>query len=173
MSAVLALVADIPWRARLASLVAWLFNSLCLGLLPLMPLVMTLLLRDGRYVRNYRAYFRKFVVHFQALRQGPVQHYLADVFLRVQQVPAHIEGECVQCGNCCLDKRCAFLEPMGEGKLGCGIYGTYLRRFSNCGSFPLHAQDIARYQCPSYFVVPAPKTIWISKAPPEAAACKP
>ena len=164
MSVVLALVADLPWRARFSSLVAWMFNSLCLLLLPVMPVVMTILLRDLRFVRNYRVYLRKFVVHFQALREGPVQHYLADVFLREKQVPAHIEGECIQCGNCCLDKRCAFLEPVGEGKLGCGIYGTYLRRYSNCGSFPLHAHDIARYQCPSYFVVAAPKTIWIGKA---------
>jgi hypothetical protein len=165
MSAVLALVADIPWRARLAGLVALMFNGLCVLLLPVMPVVLTLLLRDLRFVRKYRVYLRKFVVHFQALREGPVQHYLADVFLRVKQVPAHIEGECIQCGNCCLDKRCAFLEPMGEDKWGCGIYGTYLRRYSNCGSFPLHAHDIARYQCPSYFVVSAPKTIWLNKAP--------
>ena len=80
MSAVLALVAELPWRARFASLVAWLFNSLCLLLLPVMPVVMSILLRDLRFVRNYRVYLRKFVVHFQALREGPVQHYLADVF---------------------------------------------------------------------------------------------
>jgi hypothetical protein len=67
----------------------------------------------------------------------------------------------VQCGNCCLNRQCAFLEPIADGKFQCGIYGSYLRRFSNCGSFPLHAQDIERYQCPSYFVESDPRAVWI------------
>ena len=59
-------------------------------------------------------------------------------------------------------KRCAFLESIDDGKYQCGIYGTYLRRFSNCGSFPLHAHDIERYQCPSYFVDGDPRAIWLT-----------
>ena len=60
MSAVLALVADLPWRARFASLIAWLFNGLCVLLLPVMPVVLTLLLRDLRFVLKYRVYLHKF-----------------------------------------------------------------------------------------------------------------
>ena len=93
-----------------------------------------------------------------------MEHYFRDVFLRVKQVPVTVYGECVQCGSCCLNKRCAFLEPIDGGKYQCGIYGTYLRKFSNCGSFPLHAQDIERYQCPSYFVEGDPRAIWLKSS---------
>ena len=95
------------------------------------------------------------------LPQGPVEHYFNDVFFRFKQVPVAIQGECVQCGNCCLNRRCAFLEPVAGGEYQCGIYGSYLRRFCNCGSFPLHAHDIARYQCPSYYVAGEQPIAWI------------
>jgi hypothetical protein len=39
-----------------------------------------------------------------------------------------------------------------------------LRRFSNCNSFPLHAQDIERYACPSYKVVPISQIQGLKKA---------
>ena len=76
-------------------------------------------------------------------------------------MPVAIHGECIQCGNCCLNRRCAFLEPVAGDKYQCGIYSSYLRRFSNCGSFPLHAHDIARYQCPSYYVAGEQPIAWI------------
>ena len=123
-------------------------------LMPLMPLIMSLLLWDGKYIKNYAQSIQKFQRHFNALRQGPVQHYFSDVWLQYKNIPVSIEGECVQCGNCCLNKQCAFLEPVGQDKYQCGIYNSMLRRFSNCNSFPLHAQDIERYACPSYKVVP-------------------
>ena len=137
------------------------FSSVCLQLVPLMPLLMAVLLLDRRFLTDYRAQRAKFKIHFQALSQGPVAHYFNDVFLRYKQVPVTVYGECVQCGNCCLNRQCAFLEPIADGKFQCGIYGSYLRRFSNCGSFPLHAQDIERYQCPSYFVESDPRAVWI------------
>ena len=42
-----------------------------------------------------------------------------------------------------------------------------MRRMSNCGSFPLHAHDIARYQCPSYFVAPAKPVLWLKPDNPD------
>lgn len=130
-------------------------------LVPVMPFVLAMLMMDRRFVSNYGYQIKKFRIHFQALSKGPVAHYFNDVFLRFKQVPVTVYGECVQCGNCCLNKQCAFLEPIDGGKFQCGIYGSYLRRFSNCGSFPLHAQDIERYQCPSYFVEGDPRVRWI------------
>ena len=149
------------WRHRLVALAAHVFSSVCLLLVPLMPLAMALLLLDRRFLTDYRAQRARFKTHFQALSKGPVAHYFNDVFLRFKQVPVTVYGECVQCGNCCLNRQCAFLEPIADGKFQCGIYGSYLRRFSNCGSFPLHAQDIERYQCPSYFVESDPRAVWI------------
>jgi len=75
----------------------------------------------------------------------------------------HHFGECFGATN----KRCAFLEPVAEDKFQCGIYGSFMRRMSNCGSFPLHAHDIARYQCPSYFVAPAKPVLWLRVDSPD------
>ena len=151
-------------RIQVVALAAPVFSSLCLFLVPLMPAIVAVLLWDWRFLKNYSAQRQKFRIQFQALSAGPVEHYFRDVFLRVKQVPVTVYGECVQCGSCCLNKRCAFLEPIDGGKYQCGIYGTYLRKFSNCGSFPLHAQDIERYQCPSYFVEGDPRAIWLKSS---------
>ncbi len=153
------------WRRSAVALLAKAFSWSCQGLLPVMPALMALLLLDRKFVANYRIYLAKFRIHFRALHQGPVEHYFNDVFFRFKQVPVAIQGECIQCGNCCLNRQCAFLEPVDGGKFQCGIYGSYLRRFSNCGSFPLHAHDIARYQCPSYFVAGQNPIVWHPKPP--------
>ena len=122
-------------------------------LVPIMPLVLLVLLHDRKYIRQYATWIGKLRVHVQELCQGPIRHYLTDVLMRHQNIPVHIQGECVQCGNCCLNKKCAFLVAVEEEKYQCGIYNSFLRKFSNCNSFPLHAQDIERYSCPSYTVV--------------------
>ena len=168
MSSAYSLGAPLGVRERIAVALAALFNAACFLLLPVMPLIVSVLVWDSRYLRRYGHYFVKFVEHFKALREGPVRHYLADVFMQVREVPATIEGHCVQCGNCCLDKRCAFLQPLGDGKFACGIFHSTVRRFSNCGSFPLHDRDIERYQCPSYFVVrpDAQTMLWMPTRPP-------
>ena len=119
---------------------------------PVAPAVASLVFWRRRYLLRYRTTMRKTLTHIQALRQGPALHYFRDVAGQVKQVPEHIEGECVQCGNCCMNHQCMFLEPAGAEKFQCGIYHSPLRRWSNCGSFPLHGHDIARYQCPSYYV---------------------
>lgn len=141
------------------------FSALCQVLVPVMPVVISVLLLDLKYVRRYQAYKVKFQTHVNALRQGPIQHYFSDVWMKYKDIPVSIEGECVQCGNCCLNKQCAFLEPIDNDKYQCGIYNSMLRRFSNCNSFPLHAQDIERYACPSYKVVSTPSTVWLKQLP--------
>ena len=122
-------------------------------LLPLTPLCATLLFGRLKYLRDYTGFVRKMRIHIAALREGPAQHYFEDVMGRASAVPAEIAGSCVQCGNCCMDKRCVFLEPIDDGRYQCGIYHSLFRRLSNCGSFPLNAHDISRYACPSYHVV--------------------
>jgi hypothetical protein len=168
MNSALPLRAPLGVRERIAVALAALFNATCFLLLPAMPLIVSVMVWDSMYLRRYGFYFLKFIAHFKALREGPVRHYLADVFMQVREVPATIEGHCVQCGNCCLDKRCAFLQPLGDDKYACGIFHSTVRRFSNCGSFPLHARDIERYQCPSYFVAPpaAQPVRWLPKRLP-------
>lgn len=129
----------------------------------IMPLWMSILFWNRQYVRDYYETIRKLRTHIQALSEGPVEHYFRDIFLRPEPAVATIEGACVQCGRCCLNKRCVFLQNASEDKFICGIYSSPFRKWSNCGSFPINAHDIARYDCPSYFVVPATKTIYLAR----------
>lgn len=140
------------------------FSASCHLLMPAMPVIMSLLLWDLKYIKNYKQSIDKFRQHFDALRQGPIQHYLSDVVMKYKDIPVTIEGECIQCGNCCLNKKCAFLQDVGDDKYQCGIYNSLLRKFSNCNSFPLHAEDIERYACPSYKVVSNSSTVWLKKS---------
>jgi hypothetical protein len=122
--------------------------------LPVMPLLASLVFWRKKYLLNYVHSLKKTRIHIAAMRRGPAVHYFQDVLGQVSQVPDAIEGECIQCGNCCMNHQCLFLEQVDEQKYLCGIYHSPLRALSNCGSFPLNRDDIERYACPSYFVVP-------------------
>jgi hypothetical protein len=140
-------------------------------LLPILPLLAAMAFLRWRFVRDYPNTLRKMRVHLKAMGQGPAQHFFRDVLGRASIVPAEIRGSCVQCGNCCMERQCAFLEQVGKDQYQCGIYHSIWRRFSNCGSYPLNQHDIDRYACPSYYAVskPAPKpaqdllptTLWV------------
>lgn len=122
-------------------------------ILPVAPICASLVFWRCKYLLDYTGFIRKMRIHIEALREGPAHHYFKDVLGRAKAVPADITGSCVQCGNCCMDKRCMFLEPIADGRYQCGIYHSAFRRLSNCGSFPLNAYDISRYACPSYHVI--------------------
>lgn len=121
------------------------------SLLPLLPLLAAIVFMRWRFVQHYPDTLRRMRRHLQAMREGPVQHFFGDVLGRAQTIPTEIRGSCVQCGNCCMERRCAFLEQVAKDKYQCGIYSSVWRRFSNCGSYPLNQQDIDRYACPSYY----------------------
>ncbi|MEY4268627.1 MAG: hypothetical protein RIS90_3162, partial [Pseudomonadota bacterium] len=139
--------------SRLAPWLASAYLGALTAMLPLTPLCASLLFGRWKYLRNCKAFIQKMRIHIAALREGPALHYFEDVMGRASAVPAEITGSCVQCGNCCMDKRCVFLELLPGERYQCGIYHSPFRRLSNCGSFPLNAHDIARYACPSYQVV--------------------
>lgn len=127
------------------------FSLLLLG--PFLPLLAALAFWRIHFLADYRQTLKRIAVHLKAMSEGPAIHYFADVMGRVSQVPQAMGSSCVQCGNCCMNQRCMFLQPIQDGRFQCGIYDSPLRRFSNCGSFPLNAYDIERYACPSYFVI--------------------
>ena len=133
-------------------------------LLPLLPLLASVAYLRSKYVLQYGRTLKKMLIHIQALSEGPMHHYFQDVAGRQTSVPAEISGACTQCGNCCLDKRCVFLEKTNDDKYLCGIYHSPLRRFSNCGSFPLSAHDIERYACPGYSVMQEAPIHWVHSA---------
>ena len=137
-------------RKIVAPALAQLYVAALYLALPLMPLFASLLFGRSRYVLAYRTTLRKVRIHIQAVKEGPARHYFEDVMGRSASVPQEIHGECIQCGNCCLDRRCLFLEAAGDDKYQCGIYHSPFRKLSNCGSFPLNQWDIDRYACPSY-----------------------
>ncbi len=122
-------------------------------MLPIAPICASIVFWRRKYILDYAGFIQKMRIHIGALQEGPAQHYFEDVLGRAKAVPVEIGGSCVQCGNCCMDKRCMFLEPTPEGRYQCGIYHSPFRRLSNCGSFPLNAYDIERYACPSYHVI--------------------
>ncbi len=130
----------------------FLISSLLL-VFPLLPLFAALVFWRIHFLTDYLQTLKNTAIHMRAMLEGPAIHYFADVMGRAHQVPQAMGGSCVQCGNCCMDKRCMFLQPIQDGRFQCGIYHSPLRRFSNCGSFPLNAYDIERYECPSYFVI--------------------
>ena len=125
-------------------------------LLPVQPILLSIVFFKPKFFLNYWGTISKLLIYIEALKEGPLDHYFKDVAGLENEVPAHIEGSCIKCGNCCLNKRCVFLEQTSDTEFQCGIYTSPLRKFSNCNSFPLNAQDIARYECPSYFVSTSP-----------------
>jgi len=119
-------------------------------LLPVWPLVFSLVFAKSKFILDYRLTIKALLIYFAALKEGPVEHYFSDVISNENVIPPTIKGSCIKCGNCCLDRRCIFLEKSGVDEYICGIYTSPLRKFSNCNSFPLNARDIERYACPSY-----------------------
>lgn len=122
-------------------------------LLPVLPLVASVIFVKKKYAVEYITTIKKLVVHLEALREGSVSYYIANLFNVVVESPAEIGGSCVRCGECCMNKRCVFLEQVGEKEYQCGVYHSALRKFSNCGSYPVSQRDIDRYACPSYYVI--------------------
>ena len=122
----------------------------------ILPLIFGLIFLKTKYIRNYRETLRKLRIHHKALSEGPVKRYVESFFsVRLNQSD-QITGSCTQCGNCCLDKKCVFLEPLTDVKFVCGVYNSPFRKFSNCGAFPISEEDIVRYDCPGYVLTPYP-----------------
>jgi len=115
-----------------------------------LPIVFAIVFLKAKYVLHYGETLRKLRIHHKALSNGPVRRYFENFFNERVNQSDQITGACTQCGNCCLEKQCVFLEPMDDDKFGCGIYSSPFRNLSNCGGFPISQEDITRYDCPGY-----------------------
>ena len=115
-----------------------------------MPLVMGIIFLKPKFVINYKDSLKKLRAHHSALSKGPVKRYIESLFKTRLNQSNQITGSCTQCGNCCLNQQCFFLEPIEDGKFQCGVYNSLFRKFSNCGAFPISNEDIQRYECPGY-----------------------
>ncbi len=155
-------------KHRLAQIASWVYLGGMYVLLPMLPLLATVMFWRRSYLVNYAQTLRKATIHLAALRKGPAVHFFEDILGRVSKVPDEVQGSCVQCGNCCMNHQCMFLVPVAANQFQCGIYHSPLRALSNCGSFPLNHQDIERYACPSYFVESkvSKRAVWPIQAVP-------
>jgi hypothetical protein len=125
--------------------------------IPVLPFLFAFIFMKRKYISNYRETIDRLKIHHTALSQGPVKRYFESFFSFRLNESSQISGACTQCGNCCLNQQCFFLEPLPEDKFQCGIYSSPFRKFSNCSAFPISGEDIERYDCPGYTL--NPKTV--------------
>lgn len=161
-------------RLFLGQLCASVFFACVILLLPLSPLLLSLLTGKGRFVRNYYRTITRLLITLDAMRERrSVERYVQSLLLvsRAPQAKKKIGGFCSHCGNCCLDRRCLFLEKGKENQYFCGIFGTTLRRLTSCGAYPINQEDIDLYACPTYYVIgpasaaPRPIVPWFGVDP--------
>lgn len=133
---------------------AGLIDSACLIALvvwsPFMPLLASAHTHDLTYLRHYGASVRQALRHAQAMRRAQV---LSRNLMRTRYEVAHtyVTGECTHCGRCCTFNACVFLEQRDDGRTQCAIYGTRFFKLLSCGDYPMTAEDIAVYDCPSFY----------------------
>jgi len=138
----------LQWHARAAEIVV--LAVIGIGL-PLSPLVSALLAGDIGYLRRYRSTLARCVRMWVGLWR---KHVIARNLERRDPPTEGIEGHCVHCGNCCVDRACVFVEFDSAGKSSCAIYGSRVFGVLSCGGYPISARDIAVYACPTFRAVP-------------------
>lgn len=128
-------------------------------LLPLAPLLLASIARDGSYLRRYRGTLRQWLRMLRTMaRTSVVARNLQRSWNARRGAAAPIEGECTHCGQCCIQRECVFLRFDAQGRSQCAIHGTWYWRLTSCGRYPIDAADIEFYACPSYRVIPIAST---------------
>jgi hypothetical protein len=109
--------------------------------------------RDMRYVKQYRHTFTQASQHLKALYRAQV---ISRNFLRTRSEvdSVNITGGCTHCGRCCTFNACMFLEGAANGETRCSIYGSWFFKALSCGDYPMTAEDIAIYDCPTFIATP-------------------
>ena len=124
-------------------------------LLPLAPLACVLLSGRWHYLRQYRVTLVRSAHYLFALGQARVMSRNLQRRLGLHGYSAEsIEGSCTHCGRCCVNRSCVFLGWHEDGGSQCTIYNNWFWKLTSCGSYPVDAQSIATYGCPSFKSVP-------------------
>ena len=136
-----------------------LYASIALTM-PLWPLMLTIMTGQFKHTRRYFTTIRKGFTHYDALlKNRAVQRYFSEgTKVPKANIAENIGGFCNHCGQCCLERRCMFLEQKNAQEYLCGIYGTWLRDHTYCGAYPINQIDLDLYNCPTYYVI-KPETI--------------
>jgi hypothetical protein len=126
-------------------------------LLPVWPVIAAAILREGVYLRRYRATLARMTRHiFAVWHTRPVSRMVARRLMPpMRKAPERIVGNCTHCGRCCLDRACVFLDFDDQGRSRCRIYGKRLWKllFANCGRYPADGEEIVLYDCPGFTAV--------------------
>jgi hypothetical protein len=123
-------------------------------LLPVAPFVAALIARDWRYAVGYPQTLLRAAGHLRGqVRSAAASRYRAHARGQLPP-PERVVGACTHCGNCCLDRRCVFLDWSPRGESRCRIYGTAFWKRLACGRYPENGMDIALYSCPSFRAEP-------------------
>ncbi len=129
--------------------------AMALGL-PLAPFVCALLAGDVRYLRRYVETMRRCARMTREMARADVlaRRIVLELSPREASVAQQVTGECTHCGRCCIHQSCVYLEHDPAGNSRCAIYNNWFWRQTSCGSYPISAQEIAVYDCPSFSAVP-------------------
>jgi len=135
---------------RLAAVLDWLLASVMGLMLPLAPIAASAIARDGSYLRRYGATTAKAAghLHGQVKSRAFSRYVLYDA--NAPSTPETVVGQCTHCGNCCLHRRCIYLDWSPEGDSRCRIYNSAFWKTLACGRYPESRQDIVLYACPSF-----------------------
>jgi hypothetical protein len=127
-------------------------------MLPLLPFAASAIAGDWSYLRRYPRTLGRIASHIAATwRSDAVSRAWLLRFDPAAKADAgRVVGQCTHCGNCCLHKRCVFLDFDGSDRSFCRIYGGKVWRQLPCGAYPVSQLDIDLYACPSFHTVPEP-----------------
>lgn len=146
------------WISLFAQVIELLALVVMAVLLPLAPIACAVIAGRWQYVRQYPTTFRRAARTIRALKQAQViaRNLARNLELALTQpVMTHrIEGTCTHCGRCCLNSDCVFLSWTADGASNCSIHKNWFWQLTSCGSYPVNAQSIAVYDCPSFKAVP-------------------
>ena len=127
---------------------------------PLTPIGVALVRRDAGVLRRYFGTLRRCARMIRAMGAHDVVRRNTLRKLRGGDESGRaIVGSCTHCGRCCIDGECVFLVWRADRTSACSVYGTRFFRWTSCGEYPMRADDIAQYRCPSFRVTPAPRRI--------------
>jgi hypothetical protein len=117
--------------------------------LPILPFFAALIAGDGRFLVQYFKSISRIFFHIRALHRSHAIERFVVIGRHAHMGPKPV-GTCTHCGNCCLDRRCVFLQFDGGGQSSCQIYGGAVWKALACAEYPKSQVDIELYQCPSF-----------------------
>jgi hypothetical protein len=144
-----------PSMQALGRVVETIALSMMWLMLPLAPLMASVIARDLSYARDFRATMRQSARHLQAMGRAEViaRRFYNEKRAAQQNISHRIEGDCSHCGQCCLYQQCVFLDQDANGRSACRIYGNWFFGFLACAEYPMTKDDIELYECPSFQAV--------------------